>query len=436
MKETPSQVVIKDFSIQVRTLDRTVKDLARWKLAMQSAENVFNPQRKLLYELYEDVVIDEHLTSVMDQRRLSLTNASLVFQKEGEEVEMVQAIVNTLAFERLLEWIVDSKFYGYSLIYADFANSNGPAIDLVPRMHVVPERGIVVSQPGNQTGICYLEPPYTNLYFGVGRPKDLGLLLKAAPLTILKKNNVSDWAAFNEVFGQPLRKATYSPGDPTQKAQLEQALANMGSMNYVVVPEGSNLEIVGTNQSTASDTYNKLTNHFDQAISKLIVGQTMTTESGSSLSQSEVHERVSNKIGQADRRYVLKVLESVVKPMLIAQGIPADGNFQFIEEEEDVSKKDRLSGDIQIHKTVGKLTKEYWASEYNVTFVDMDDTTEEPVDDPKEKPVDEPTNEPDESADDPQEKPGDKQNNAAETTASLKERTRALLLKLFGIDPF
>lgn len=377
--QTPNQVVINDFGIEVRTIDRSPKDLARWKNALLSAENILNPNRKPLYDIYEDITLDEHLTSVMDQRRLSLTNSSLIFQKDGQEVEAVQQIINSLAFEKLLTYIVDSKFYGYSLIHVDFTHPDGPTVDLVPRPHVVPTRGLVIATPGDMSGYAYTEPPFTNLYLGVGEANDLGLLLKATPLVLMKRGNVNDWVSFNEVFGQPLRKGTYSPGDPAQKAQLEHALANMGSMAYVVVPEGSNLEIVGNYQSASADTYNKLTDHFDKAISKLIVGQTMTTESGASLSQSEVHERVADKVGSSDRRYVLKVLESKVKAMLIAQGIPADGNFQFVEEEQDLNKKDRLEGDLKIHQYVGPLTKQYFAEEYNVTFTDM--TDQEPVDD-------------------------------------------------------
>jgi hypothetical protein len=409
------QVVIQELGIQIRSNDRTPKDLARWKSALVSAENVQMPIRRTLYDLYEDIVLDEHLTSVMVQRCLALTNSTLVFQKDGKEVEAVQKLINTLAFESLCNHILQSKLWGYSLIHADFTTAE-PTIELVPRPHVVPELGIVVANPGDMTGINYQEPPYTNLYVGVGEKKDLGLLLKAVPLVLLKRGNVSDWAAFNEVFGQPLRKGTYSPGDPAQKVQLEQALANMGQMSYVVVPEGSNLEIIGNYQTASATTYSMLTEHFDKAISKLIVGQTMTTESGASLSQSEVHERVAGKIGVSDRRFLIKVLESRIKPLLIAQGIPADGNFQFMDEEAEVSKKDRLEGDLKIHEKVGKLPKTYWSNEYNVEFANpSDNEKQEPEANPEPAAEDEPegkTKTPEQPDKPEKEKPAGKQNNS------------------------
>jgi hypothetical protein len=412
----PQQVVIQNMGIEVRTIDRSPKDLAKFKQAIQSAENIQMPLRTQLYNLYEDIMLDEHLTSVVDQRRNALFDTSLIFQKDGEEIEDVQRIINSIAFERLCKLILDSKLFGYSLIHCDFTPETGPIIELVPRPHVVPEFGIVVKNPGDSTGIGYMQPPYTNLYIGVGEPKDLGLLLKAIPLVLMKRGNTGDWAKFNEVFGQPLRKGTYNPQDPGSKVQLETALANMGNMSYVVVPDGSNLEIVGNYQSASADTYSKFSDYQNKALSKLIVGQTMTTESGSSLSQSEVHERVADRISYADRRFLLKVLESAVLPLMIAQGVKgaSDGNFQFVTEEADVSKKDRLTGDIQIHEKVGKISKEYWSKEYNVQFVDDSDEEEvKPEADPEANPTDDPA--PDDKPEKEKPEPGEKptQKNAA-----------------------
>ena len=43
-------------------------------------------------------------------------------------------------------------------------------------------------------------------------------------------------------------------------------------------------------------------------MTKLVLGQTMTTEDGSSRSQAEVHERTQEDIFDADGKYVLDVL--------------------------------------------------------------------------------------------------------------------------------
>ncbi len=435
----PQQVVIQQMGIEVRTIDRSPKDLAKFKQAIQSAENIQMPLRTQLYNLYEDIMLDEHLTSVVDQRRNALFDTSLIFQKDGEVIEDVQRIIDTTAFERLCMAIIDSRLFGFSLIHCDFTPESGPVIELVPRPHVVPEFGIVVKNPGDATGIGYTQPPYTNLYIGVGEPKDLGILLKAIPLVLMKRGNTSDWAKFNEVFGQPLRKGTYNPNDPGSKVQLETALANMGNMSYAVLPEGSNVEIVGTYQTASADTYSKFSDYQNKAISKLIVGQTMTTESGSSLSQSEVHERVADRVAYADRRFLLKVLESMVRPLMIAQGVKgaSDGNFQFVTEEATVSKKDRLAGDLLIHKQIGKIPKSYWSEEYNVPFVDdSDDEEVEPEEQPETDPKDDdpvPNEKPEKGKPDPAEKP--KQKNAAPESDFAFKRAWLELKSFFSQAP-
>ncbi|MFC5408018.1 DUF935 family protein [Larkinella bovis] len=396
-----ANVNIVDNTIQIRTLDRSRKTLDNWKTAMQSAESLLNPNRQLLYNLYADIMLDEHLISVTDQRRLNVTGVTLMFGKDGKENEAIGKLIDTEAFEQLLEHILDSRFFGFSLIQNDFATiiNEQPQIKLVPRAHVKPGFGIVVGNPGDMTGIDYTQPPYDTLYTPAGRADDLGLLLAAAPLVLLKRGDVSDWATFNEVFGQPLRVAYYNPMDPTQKPLLEKGMAEMGSMAYMILPDGAKVEFPTTYQTAAADTYERFANRMDKAISKLIVGQTMTTEDGSSRSQSEVHERTAGKIAQSDRRFALRILNSRIKPALIAQGYPVgEGEaFSFVEEEERLSKKDRLEMDIKIHKEVAPIKVDYFAQEYNVPIDEealsnrqqqaLQTTEEEPEDEEKpEKP--------------------------------------------------
>ncbi|GAB2586518.1 phage portal protein family protein [Spirosoma areae] len=361
-----------DRSIHIRSVDRSRKTLDHWKSAIISAESVVHPTRKTLYDSYADVCLDEHLRSVLDQRRLAISRTKLVFKRDGEEVDEIQELIKKRFFRQLLHHIQDARFYGYSLIGVDFVNR---LTSLVPRPHVVPSKTLVVVTPYDTTGIDYSQPPYDTLYLAVGDTDDLGLLISAVPLVLLKRGDVSDWATFNELYGQPLRKGTYNPLDPAQKTQLEQALASMGSAAHVVVPEGSNVEFVESNKTGAKDTYLGLADYCDKGLSKLIVGQTMTTQDGSSKSQGEVHERVADNITYDDQDHILSYLNEQGIAMLNAQGFPVEGGaFEFVEEEAEISKKDRLTMDLDIHTKVGKLKKGFFQQEYNVEFVnDSDD---------------------------------------------------------------
>lgn len=363
----PTKVVYQDFGIQIRHVDTTRKDLDKWRSAYQSAIMLERPSREELYQLYKDIMLDDHLESVIAQRRLAVTNSNIVFQKDGNPVDSVNAVLNSEHFATFIKHCMDRVFYGYSLVYVDFRNDT---FQLVPRAHVIPSKRIVVKDPYDDQGIDYSASPYKNYYLGVGEDDDLGLLLIATPLVILKRGNISDWAQFNEIFGQPLRKGSYDPHQPGSKNQLLEAMENTAAMSYVVVPKGADVEFVEANKSGASDTYDKFDDRMEKGISKLIVGQTMTTEDGSSRSQGEVHERVAQAIAQSDRLFITKLFNGRVREMLIAQGFPeaANGEFQFIDEEATISKKDRLTMDIQIHEKVGALKREYFEEEYNVPF--------------------------------------------------------------------
>lgn len=387
----PKQTVIQDLRIEIRSVDRSRKDLDKWRQALQSAENILRPSRALLYDLYEDIVLDDHLVSVMAQRRLAVTTSSIVFQKDGKEVESITKVIESEMFEEILEHILDARFWGYSLIKADF---NRGITELVPRPHVIPSKGLVVARPYDMEGIEYHKPPYTNLYLAAGKPKDLGLILIATVLVLIKRGDLSDWAQFNEIFGQPLRVGEYDPNMPGQREQMMKALEDSGAMAYMGIPVGSSVKFIEANKSGASDTYVSLYDKMEASISKLIMGQTMTTENGSSRSQAEVHERVANKIAKSDRKFVLRYLNGHLREMLISQGFSeaANGDFQFVDEEEQLSKEQRLKMDLDIHKSVGPLKKEYFAKEYNVEFVDISDEPEpetEPEPEPEpEKPKD------------------------------------------------
>lgn len=71
------------------------------------------------------------------------------------------------------------------------------------------------------------------------------------------------------------------------------------------------LEIIEskTTQST-SDTYEKLAQFVNKETSKLVLGQTMTSEEGASYSQAQVHNEVRGDIAKSDIRQIMETLNS------------------------------------------------------------------------------------------------------------------------------
>lgn len=129
---------------------------------------------------------------------------------------------------------------------------------------------------------------------------------------MLKYYDITSWAAFIDRFGYTLKLGKYSPKATEDDINtLRRAVASIGSDFGAVIPESAILEIIEskTTQST-SDTYEKLAQFVNKEISKLVLGQTMTSEEGASYSQAQVHNEVRGDIAKSDIRQIMETLNS------------------------------------------------------------------------------------------------------------------------------
>jgi hypothetical protein len=354
--------------IVLQPRDLSSKTLDNWKNARAAAESIYNPIRKPLMDLYRDVVLDPHASSLADKRIMQITNISWTFSVDGKPYEPLAELTERYFFEQLIRFTLESKLWGSSLIEIDFRKQT---CELVPREHVVGELGAVLPLPYSVSeGIDYTKPPYNRTTVFVGELWDLGLLYKVAPYVLLKKHDVSDWATFCEVFGMPSRVYYYDPNIPGNYDSVTSQAEQTGSNAWAVLPLGSDMKQESNTGKQGNDVYKMLADFCNAEMSKAIVGQTMTTENGSSRSQAEVHANVEDGINAADRRFVERTLNEKIIPLMRLQGfdIPEKGKFHAIDQEEELSKKDQLDMDLRIHKEVGALPQDYFAEKYNVTF--------------------------------------------------------------------
>jgi hypothetical protein len=358
-----------NYPINILPRDNTKKTLPLWRQARDSAESIYYPVRKPLMDLYREVVTDPHVVNCIEKRINAITNCTWAFMQDGEEVEAFQPILRKKAFERLLKYILESKLYGHSLI--ECGNIINNVVELVPREHVLPQYNVVIADPYVVSeGIDYTAPPYNATTLAVGEPEDLGLLYNITPYVLFKKGDIGDWATYCEVFGAPLRVGKYDPAIPGNEAAVSNGLKGMGSMAWAALPIGSEFEFVEASKGTGNNVYESFANFCDDQIAIGLVGQTMTSKDGSSQAQASVHMEVLEDIHMADRRFVEKTLNEDLIPILIAQGfsIPPDAEFTIIDEEETLTKKDRLEMDLRIHKEVRPIKEDYFAQEYNIEF--------------------------------------------------------------------
>jgi phage gp29-like protein len=119
---------------------------------------------------------------------------------------------------------------------------------------------------------------------------------------------------------------------------MEQNLINMGSAAYGIFQDGESLEIKETSRTDAYKVYDALIERCNSELSKLLVGQTMTSDNGSSRSQGEVHERTLEDVVSWVKIGLMMIVNSQVMPKLIQQGFPA-ANLRFtFDEVKDIDK--------------------------------------------------------------------------------------------------
>ena len=171
----------------------TKKDIETWRQAWQMAIAIDNPKRGVLYDIYTDCLVDLHLSGCVGQRKgKTLQKDFLLVGTDGKKNEHITNLFKKEWFLDFIDLALDSRFWGHSLIQLgdivkDEYGLRFNGVELVPRKHVCPEYGVILREPSDDphNGISYREGDFANWCIEVGKPRDLGLLLKCAPACIL-----------------------------------------------------------------------------------------------------------------------------------------------------------------------------------------------------------------------------------------------------------
>ena len=324
-----------------RTTDAlTRRDIGDWRQAWQLAINVERPDRRALYDIYRDVEIDLHLSGCVKQREgFVLSRSFKIMDDSGSENKDALRFFDAPWFKQLMKYALESVYWGHSLIelgnvvtvpggpHGDNPLLTYDGVTLINRKHVIPELHRVLQNLGDDyhNGIDYHEPPFASWLIEVGQPDDLGLYLRAATQTIPKKNALAFWDTFAEIFGMPMRIAHTTMRDEKELKKMEKMMADMGTEGWGLFQEGTDIEVVESSKGDAFNVYDRRIDRANSELSKLVIGQTMTIEDGSSLSQSETHLKVFENLVEADSDMIRDVVNNQLLPRMVAHGFPLSG---------------------------------------------------------------------------------------------------------------
>ncbi|MEI9885925.1 MAG: DUF935 family protein [Rhizomicrobium sp.] len=180
-----------------------------------------------------------------------------------------------------------------------------------------------------------------------------------------KRNDVKLWMLFLDKFGGPTAIGEYPPNATNaDKNKLLQAAQAIQQSSAIIIPQGMLLKLLEAARS-GTGTYDNAYKIFDAAISKVILSQTMTTDDGASLSQSQVHWDVAEQVTKSDSDLQCASLTRGPLTWLRDWNYPEaklPRVYRSFEESEDLDKRatrDKTIYDMGFEPTVEYVTETY-----------------------------------------------------------------------------
>ena len=330
-------------SSKIRLNNKSRADLGMEEInaAITSAEQPNLANRRPLLLLYNEIIKDAHLASVMRTRlNVSMSQPYLLINKENKAVDLDRLeLLLRPWFRQVFKHYLDSIFYGHSLIefpepskntQNKFSIKEFDKVTLIPRANVKPEYGIITLSEYDVNGFLYREAPLSDWMLEAGDSHNLGLLHIALKEMTWKMFGRKDWSRYNEKFGLPMLMVKTDDSNDTELTAKQEMLTNMGVNGWAIIGKDDEVDLLTpSNSGNTVSLFENMVRMCNEEVSKLIVGQTMTSENGSSLSQAEVHERILNTLGAEDMRGFQDWVNFNLFPLLIKHGYPLQG-FQFV----------------------------------------------------------------------------------------------------------
>lgn len=199
-----------------------------------------------------------------------------------------------------------------------------------------------------------------------------GIYRVCAWMYLFKNYALKDWVSLLEVFGIPLRLGKYDGGaSQADKDALIDAIQSLGSDAAGIISKNTEIEFIETIKSISGDVPHKVLAEFaEKAISKAILGQTLTTDvgDGGAYAAAKVHNDVRLDLAKADTKAIANTIRyQVIRPM-VGFNFGWDTAIPMYkpvwEESEDLEKKATWIGELMDRGV--KIPISFIRNEFNI----------------------------------------------------------------------
>ena len=317
-------------------------NLETYMNAVNAAKSIDYSNRVRLYDMYESTAFDLHLSGVMDKRLRGVTQIPIEFQRNGKPDKVINKQLRSPWFKELRKELILSEFWCFTLLQLYVEEDQNIHFESINRKHYDPIKRKLLRFQGDMDGVPI--ESFQNMLF-IGSERKLGIFAEILPAVLYKKGNIGDWARFCNIFGMPIREYTYDAGDEEARRRLIQDARRQGSNAVYIHPKDSDLTLIEAgNKTGSSELYKTFAEYWDSKMSIRILGNTLTTDVGSSGTQAlgTVHKDEEDEMNADDREFILDILNYQMKDLFNALGFNTDGG-EFV-----YAKKDKIDVAQQI----------------------------------------------------------------------------------------
>lgn len=338
-------------------------NMTQYQVAIDSARSETWQDRHRLYHIYQNALdFDGHVQACIELRLMNTIGKKLEYVINDKPVD-ISMLSDSPKFEQFLRDLLMVRFWGigvFEYFITEYAGRGYFDYQKIPLLNINPYKRVIYTQP-YYSGT---EIPIKGLIQMLGTPEDLGLLKVISRLAILRRANTSNWANYNELAGDNFMLIKYNePEDPRERARFRDQMQQRGKNAIVDTVLDAEVSSQSGTTGTIFQTFEQFQQWVTDELSKMILGQTMTTEDGSSRSQAEVHERMQQTIFDNDSEYLLRFLNYEFYEVQSMFGIPEGGRWQFVQsgslKDKTEIEKDILLKQLGIIFTDEELRKKY-----------------------------------------------------------------------------
>ncbi|WP_250278783.1 DUF935 domain-containing protein [[Clostridium] colinum] len=312
-------------------------------------------------ELFEEMEEkDTHLFSQLQTRKNAVVGLDweiIAFsedEKDKQIAEFVKDVIKNIKdFDNSLLDLLDAIGKGISFLEINWVIDKGflkvKELSYIHPKHIYwEEEKLKIITKDNLTGV-YIGDIQENKFIihkykaRSGHESRAGLLRVIAWMYLFKNYTLKDWITFIEKYGMPILLGEYDESSSeADKDALTDALINIGTDSAGIINKNTKVNVIDNEKRSSADIFERMARFCDEQISKAILGQTLTSDSGGSYAQSKTHNEVRRDLTSADCKALANTLkEYLIRPIVTLNfgeecNIP-DFVFDF-EEAEDLLK--------------------------------------------------------------------------------------------------